>query len=360
MSLMALELVLRVIGIDGSSPPLRKVEVKQGANWYPVAIWGVGGSKRDVFFRDKVVSEYFPSLDFRFAYYDQPEKYYRKQGIIPRYVEHRVNADGYRGAMVPLIKPADTFRLAFLGDSFTFGEGVPEGKPFPAKVEEILNRADTRVGKHCEVINGGVSGHNTSDEVVDLERRWLAYNPDMVIIVFYLNDAYDDEQFGRLITGEAEGISMNISEREEPASYLYSFLSHRWQRYLMSRQVTDIYMSQYSNNPIVGGQDWSGARLALAHAKKLTDERGIKLGLVIFPELFKLNDDYPFRKIHTEVGKTAASLGIPTLDLMETFQGKDQEKLWVHVTDHHPNEIAHALAAETIARFVSDLRVDGL
>lgn len=358
MTLMALELVLRVIGIDGSSPPLRKVEVKQGDNWYPVAIWGVGGSKRNVVFRDKIVSEYFPSLDFRFAYYDQPEKYYRKQGIIPSYVEHRVNSDGYRGAIVPQSKPAGTFRLLFLGDSFTFGEGVPEGTPFPAKVEGLLRQTSNQGhGKRCEVINGGVSGHNTGDEVVDLERRWLAYNPDMVIIVFYLNDAYDDEQFGRLITGGAEGISMTPPADVEPASYLYSFLSHRWQRYIMSRQVADIYMSQYSNNPMVGGNDWAEARQALAHAKKITDERGIKLGLIIFPELFELTKAYPFRKIHTDVANTAMSLGIPTLDLLETFHDKDPEKLWVHVTDHHPNQTAHALAAEAIAKFITDLRV---
>jgi hypothetical protein len=357
MTVIVLELALRVLGFDGDSLPLRKVEVRQGENWYPVAIWGTGGSKREIVYHNKIGSEYFPGLDFRFAYYDYPERYHHKHGIPPRYVEHRVNSDGYRGALVPQLKSADSFRLVFLGDSFTFGEGVPEGAPFPARVEEILNR--TSAGdKPCEVINGGVSGHNTSDEVLDLERRWVGYAPDMVIIVFYLNDAYDDGQFARLITGGAKGISMDLPDRGEPASYLYSVLSRRWQRYLMSRQVTSIYMSQYSENPIVGGQDWAGARLALAHAKTLTAERGIKLGLVIFPELFELTDAYPFRKIHTEVTKTAATLGIPTLDLLKTFHGEDPEKLWVHVTDHHPNENAHALAAGAIASFVSNLRDD--
>jgi lysophospholipase L1-like esterase len=312
-----------------------------------------------VVYGDKIASEYFPGTDFRFAYYDHPERYYRMAGFSPRYVEHRINPDGYRGGAVPQTKTAGSFRVVFLGDSFTFGEGVPEGYDFPAKVEKILNQANSFAGKHCEVINGGVSGHNTSDEVLDLERRWLAYEPDMAIIVFYLNDAYDEGQFARLITGGAEGVSTSQSEPDEPVSYLFSFTKNRWQRYLMSRQVADIYKSQFSDNPMIDGQDWAGARLALAHAKKMTSARGIKLGLVIFPELFELTDAYPFRKIHEEVVNTAVTLGIPTLDLLETFRGRPPEKLWVHVTDHHPNEIAHGLAADTIVRFVTALDRDG-
>lgn len=357
MTIMALELLLRVIGVDGSSPPLRQVEVRQGNNWYPVATWGTGGIKRQFVHRGEVGSEYIPDTDFRFVYFDHSERFHAKHEIVARYVDHSINADGYRGARVSKVKSADTYRLVFVGDSFTFGEGVPEGETLPRHVEGILNRIGVGGAMHCEVINGGVAGHNTSDESLDLERRWLAYDPDMVIIVFYLNDAYDDEYFGRLITGGAQGISMTSTGRVEPVSYLYSFLLRRWQRYRMSRQVSDIYMSQFSENPTIAGRDWADAKLALAKAKILTAERGIKLGLVIYPELFELTDDYPFLPLHNEVVKTAAALGIPTLDLLETFRGKDPEKLWVHVSDHHPNAIANKLAAEAVANFILDPRL---
>jgi hypothetical protein len=45
---------------------------------------------------------------------------------------------------------------------------------------------------------------------------------------------------------------------------------------------------------------------------------------------------------------------MPFLDLLDTFRGHDEKSLWVHPTDHHPNEAAHALAAEAIERFVRE------
>jgi hypothetical protein len=45
------------------------------------------------------------------------------------------------------------------------------------------------------VLNAAVMGYNTRDEVIYLERRWLAFAPDLVLITFYLNDAYSDTTF---------------------------------------------------------------------------------------------------------------------------------------------------------------------
>jgi hypothetical protein len=45
-------------------------------------------------------------------------------------------------------------------------------------------------------------------------------------------------------------------------------------------------------------------------------------------------------------------VGIPTLDLLPTFLGHKPRELWVHLSDHHPNATAHAMAAESIAAFL--------
>ena len=42
------------------------------------------------------------------------------------------------------------------------------------------------------------------------------------------------------------------------------------------------------------------------------------------------------------------------LDLQETLRSEPAEELWVHPTDHHPNERAHALAAERVAAFLAE------
>jgi hypothetical protein len=84
---------------------------------------------------------------------------------------------------------------------------------------------------------------------------------------------------------------------------------------------------------------------------ELSRQRGFKIALVIFPELHAL-DAYPFERIHEQVLAGAAELGLPALDLLPVFRGQRAEDLWVHVTDHHPNEVAHRQAAEAIERFL--------
>jgi hypothetical protein len=100
--------------------------------------------------------------------------------------------------------------------------------------------------------------------------------------------------------------------------------------------------------------DWTVCRAALERAVQVTRERNIQLGLVMFPELYKLNDGYPFRDVHRLLQETCGRLGIPFLDLFDTFNGRDPRQLWVHPRNHHPNEVAHALAAEAIERFVRE------
>jgi hypothetical protein len=46
---------------------------------------------------------------------------------------------------------------------------------------------------------------------------------------------------------------------------------------------------------------------------------------------------------------------LPVLDLAPHFAGRPTESLWVHTTDHHPNGIAHGMAARAIAHWLGRL-----
>jgi hypothetical protein len=46
---------------------------------------------------------------------------------------------------------------------------------------------------------------------------------------------------------------------------------------------------------------------------------------------------------------------MPVHDLLPAFGGHQDHQLWVHPTDHHPNEIAHDLAAGSLEEFVRTL-----
>ena len=79
--------------------------------------------------------------------------------------------------------------------------------------------------------------------------------------------------------------------------------------------------------------------------------------MVIFPFMYRLDDSYPFAVIHRMVEEALREHGIPVADLFPAFEGESYTRLWVHPSDQHPNDRAHAIAARAIADL---LRTEGL
>lgn len=80
----------------------------------------------------------------------------------------------------------DAFTVVCLGDSNTFGEGLPYEQAFPALLEDLLRKRYPEMG--VVVVNAGIRG-NTS--VMGLERLHtdvLAHRPRIVISAFGAND----------------------------------------------------------------------------------------------------------------------------------------------------------------------------
>jgi lysophospholipase L1-like esterase len=349
LTLIALELGLRLLDVRPRETPLRQVEVLgPDGRFDSVAVWGTAPLKRPSPFYGVAAGEYVPGRKFRFVYYDDV----RDVGDPSRAVRTAVaslNNHGLRGADFPVEKPSGTTRILFVGDSFTFGEGVADERTFPSLLQQ---RFDSQAGDPSyHVINAGVSGYNTRDELTYLRNRWLAFEPDLVILVFYLNDAYDDERFADLIMGGGHGQLQQVSESP---SRLWALVETRYARWRAGRRVTEIFQSQFSGEPAIDGHDWEGSKIALSRVATMTRERGIPFAVVIFPELHALGDSHPFAGIYEQIEARVGSLGVPVLNLFTAFRGQRAEELWVHAADHHPNELAHRIAADAIWEFLRD------
>jgi hypothetical protein len=104
-------------------------------------------------------------------------------------VTYHINAAGYRGTLYPIAKPPGTFRVVTLGDSFCFGHGVEDNQTFSYLLERELR---ARMHRDVQVINLGVMGYGTEQELIRFERQGLAYHPDAVVLAFFSNDPDDD------------------------------------------------------------------------------------------------------------------------------------------------------------------------
>ncbi|HEY0099458.1 MAG TPA: SGNH/GDSL hydrolase family protein [Pyrinomonadaceae bacterium] len=114
--------------------------------------------------------------------------WYRKEGAA--YI--RINSDGLRDREHDTAKPADTVRIAVLGDSYAEALQVPLEDAFWVVMEERLRSCPAFAGQRIEVINFGVSGYGTAQELLTLRERVWSYAPDIVLLAMTTNNDITD------------------------------------------------------------------------------------------------------------------------------------------------------------------------
>jgi hypothetical protein len=115
-----------------------------------------------------------------FALRPGAEGWYRTEG--EAYL--RINSVGLRDREHTKIKPANTLRLAILGDSYAEARQVSIEQTFWAVLERELEKCSYINGRHVEVINFGVSGYGTAQELMTLRYKVWDYSPDVVLLAF--------------------------------------------------------------------------------------------------------------------------------------------------------------------------------
>ena len=103
-----------------------------------------------------------------------------------------INAAGFRDRDHPLAKPEGVYRIAVLGDSFTEARAIPYDETYWSIVGERLSAC---LGTPVEMLNFGVNGYGTAQELITLEDHALAYAPDLVLLAIYTgNDIWNNSR----------------------------------------------------------------------------------------------------------------------------------------------------------------------
>jgi hypothetical protein len=107
----------------------------------------------------------------------------------------RINSDGLRDEEHSKLKPENTLRIAVLGDSYAEALQLPIEKAFWKTMEHELNTCRCFGGKKVEVINFGVGGYGTAQELITLREKVWVYSPDIVLLAFCPeNDIIDNSK----------------------------------------------------------------------------------------------------------------------------------------------------------------------
>ncbi len=240
-------------------------------------------------------------------------------------------------------KPEGTFRIAVIGDSFTFAPYMQFDDAFPKRLERMLNL--NKESKKVEVMNYGVPGFSTSHEVISA-RQATKEGADLILLQITLNDPQLKPYRPTGLVGQHQ-----FGNYEQDTSFLRHWKSLQFVlERLHNSQTHRRYQSYYFDLFKDGSKTRKSFEQSLGRFAKLQKNRNIPVVAVVFP-LFgvPLDDHYPFHSIHQIVNNALDSLEIPALDLFSIYQGIPLSRIQVIPgADFHPNEIGHRMAAEEI------------
>lgn len=98
---------------------------------------------------------------------------------------YAINEDQYRGRMIPISNSYEKENIIILGDSYSFGHGVNDGKEYAAIMANKLK-------ENYDVINLSVGGWGLTQQIRRYYEFGQLYSPKIVILQFCSNDPEDN------------------------------------------------------------------------------------------------------------------------------------------------------------------------
>jgi hypothetical protein len=254
-----------------------------------------------------------------------------------------LNSQGYRDHEFTEAKPPNTFRILVLGDSLTWGSGVKKINDLYTEIlEDKLNQKPYKC--HFEVLNLAKRGRNVKYYLNTLVSPGFSYNPDLVMIGFYIND-----------------IEAHKKDRPKDVKILPSKAHHYF-----AKSSFAYWYAYWGLNCLINKEKWIGYHLSYTnpnsfHWKRFSalwedlllkcKTRKIKTVILIFPYMRFLSDAHPFTTVYRSVTALSEKNGTVVLNLFPLFKGQNPRDMWVGITDPHPNETAHRIYADAIYKF---------
>lgn len=245
-----------------------------------------------------------------------------------------INSDGLRDKEYQVEK-GDKYRIVFLGDSLTFGWGVEDEDTFATILETEMSSTQP-----TEIINFGTGNYNTEQEVNLFIEKGLKYNPDKVVLFYFINDAeITPQKSGLWFLGYSHFVSFYWSRINSMINNLFP-----------SKSFKEYYESLYDEDQ----QGWINSRTAIIQLRDICKSKGIELQVVLLPELHDVNNEI-FANVYDNLSLFLEENDIDYLNLAKLFENHpNQLELWVSYDDAHPNDVAHRKIAESSLEFIKN------
>jgi lysophospholipase L1-like esterase len=240
-----------------------------------------------------------------------------------------INRAGFRGIEFATSKSSDTYRIAFLGDSITYGGGsIPDGTLFVNKVTSALRG---QVGDRIEAINISVPGWGIENLTGYVEKMGF-FQADLLVWVVSAAD------FRRPKTYASD---YGFPDRKPRSRLLYA-LSRSF------RVLTGGLFRRPSQSPAPSSAETLKRNLLLFRgtlAKTLHE--GARVAVVMVP-----TEDGELAQDRDAFRAAADGFSVPFLDTMPILQQQRPKELFQDGV--HLNPSGHELVAAAIAEFLKE------
>ena len=292
----------------------------------------------------------------------------------------RTNSLGMRDREHTLEPADDAFRVLLLGDSFMEALQVDFEESFPSLLEQRLQEAMKRP---VDVINAGVSGWGTDDQLTYLTRYGLPLEPDLVLVAITLHNDVSDN-LRRTFHELREGALHRKPRQEIPLlryvllrariflasnSHLYQLAHRAWQTREHRAKATNLnsHVAQLMRREPdeQTREGWELTFRLLEETRRTAAGAGADTAVFLIPlsmqlsearlEKFRLRHGIEPDAIHPEAPQVAmrewaAGTDWNLIDLLPAFRQAAQaspERLYLK-SDGHWTPRGHRLAAEQV------------
>ncbi len=294
----------------------------------------------------------------------------------PEYsVTYTVNSKGLRDSEYAYEK-AQTKRIIALGDSFQFGHGVEKNETYTELLEINLNNE----GKNAEILNFGIPGYGTRQQLEYLKAEGLKYHPDLIILSFFTEDLFDNLQDACTRYVRDGYLVDNATAEERTASFrMKLFLNQKVQSYCF---LKNSYLKLPSSSKKYTGRigiegtavesmkknqteqikkAWTKTSVLLAQMTETAKQNNATLIIVIIPHqvqvdndiwngvknAYNLNEnDYSRSLPNEQVKQLGKELGITVIDLLPGLTEENNKKKLYYPIDGHFNPEGQKKASE--------------
>jgi len=261
------------------------------------------------------------------------------------------NAYGMHDDPITAVKPAGSFRIAFLGSSMDMGWGVKFQDTYINRFQEWLNEHAERQGlsprRRFEVLNFGVAAYSPLQRLDTLKRKVLAFDPDLVIysattLDIRLMEIHLCDLFRKRVDLKYDFLRETVAQSGVcPEDTRLDQDGELLNKVRLKAKLRPYYWGLYDTT--------LGAIAAECRS------RDVPLLMVIIPRVGKADAPDARAEPVARLKAVAAHNGLTVLDLTASFDHFDPAQLEIAAWDDHPNAKGHRRLFLSLARTVVEI-----